>query len=616
MCGIVGILRTDGERANGAALTACLDAIAHRGPDGWGVEIRGRVGLGHRRLSIIDLEGGRQPMANAAGDIWVVFNGEIYNFRELRAELEARGCRFRSHSDTEVVIYAYQEWGEACVERFRGMFAFGILDERKQRIFLARDHLGIKPMYYLQAPGVFAFASELQALRKVPAAPLNLDLRAIDQYLQLQYIPAPRTAFKEIRKLPPAHRMTVALDGSTTGPGPYWDLEFRPRTGLSRADWTEALDHTLKESVRAHLVADVPFGAFLSGGVDSSGVVAYMAGLMDTPVRTFSIGFKEEAYNELAYAKQVADKWGTEHHVEIVEADALAVLPDLVRHYGEPFGDSSALPSYHVCRMARRHVPMVLSGDGGDESFAGYTSYFQWQDWLNGLPRESLSDKIRATRMWLRGDAPPIRRADLQGWLRFVGFMPVSFRRRLWRREHLSQVGLPVESLEAAFAKSQGYSRLRKAQYSDYKTYLPGDILTKMDIASMMHGLEVRTPMVDVKVAEFAATIPEDLLVRRDAGGWQGKLLLKQVLERYYPAEFINRPKKGFAVPLSKWFSKGSEHTEALRERLTGKDSALADLFRPESIAPLIGSEAHGLLWLLLFLDEWLRQNPNEVRRS
>ncbi len=614
MCGIVGILRTDGSRIDGETVSNCLDAIAHRGPDGWGIELRGRVGLGHRRLSIIDLECGRQPMSNATEDIWITFNGEIYNFLELRTELQARGCRFRSHSDTEVVLYAYQEWGDACVEKFRGMFAFGIVDERKHRLFLARDHLGIKPLYFLQAPGMFAFASELQALRKLPGISLSLDIRAIDQYLQLQYIPAPLTAFREIRKLPPAHRMAVSLDGVTTGPVPYWDLEFRPSKRLAPLEWVEALDQTIKESVRAHLIADVPFGAFLSGGVDSSGVVAYMAELMNKPVRTFSIGFTEAAYNELTYAKQVADKWGTDHHVEIVEPDALSVLPELVRHYGEPFGDSSALPSYYVCKMARSHVPMVLSGDGGDESFAGYTSYFQWLDWLDGIPTESLADKLRAMKQWLRGDAFPIRRADVQGWLRFIGYMPVSFRRRLWRPEFLSQVGSPIESLNMAFAKSSSYSPLRKAQYSDFKTYLPNDILTKMDIASMIHGLEVRTPMVDVKVAEFAATIPEDLLVKRGPGSPQGKLLLKKVLERYYPSDFINRPKQGFAVPLSRWFSKGSKHTDNLRERLTGKDSALTTLFRTESIAPLIGSDAHGLVWLLLFLDEWLRQNKPDIR--
>lgn len=610
MCGIVGILQTDGAPVPRSVLAVMTDSLAHRGPDGSGIEIRGQVGLGHRRLAIIDLEGGAQPLSNEDGQVWITFNGEIYNYRELRGELQARGHQFRTQSDTETVVHAYEEWGERCVERLRGMFAFGLMDWRQARLFLARDHLGIKPLYFVQTPQCFAFASELQALRLLPNLRPDLDLQAIDQYLWLQYIPAPRTAFRQIQKLLPAHHLSVTLDGQVSGPEEYWRLKFRPDHRRSRAEWLEALDEVLRDSVRAHLVADVPFGAFLSGGVDSSAVVAYMAHMLDQPVCTFSIGFEEEDFDELPYAGQAAERWGTAHHVEIVRPNALEILPELVHHYGEPFGDRSALPTYYVCQMARRHVPMVLSGDGGDEAFAGYDSYRAWLRWLayDGIPpwKLSLYPLARTLMPWRY----PPRRPTLGGWLNFVDHIPFSERRSLWRPEYHLPHAAPPGMFEREFARTAGYPPCSMVQYLDLKTYLPYAILTKVDVASMMHGLEVRTPIVDVRVVEFAATIPEAFSIARNgAGQWEGKLLLRQAMQRYYPAESLCRPKMGFSIPIQRWFGPDGAWREKIKERLTGPSSTLLEFFEPTAIGQSLAKNHSSSLWLLLFLEEWLRQN-------
>jgi asparagine synthase (glutamine-hydrolysing) len=611
MCGIVGLLNTDGAPASPAILQRMTAALAHRGPDGEGLEIGGPAGLGHRRLAIIDLEGGKQPLANEDGRVWITYNGELYNYRELRPVLEAHGHRFRTNSDTEVILHAYEEWGDACVERFRGMFAFAIHDGRKRRLFLARDHLGIKPLYWLQAANCFAFASELQALRHVPGVPFEIDLPAVAQYLRLQYIAAPRTIFRNVWKLPPACRMSVAFDGRISGPEEYWRLEFRPNRRRAKAEWLEALDEVLRDSVRAHLVADVPFGAFLSGGVDSSAVVAYMAEILDRPVRTFTIGFEEEEYSELSYAEQAARQCGTEHHVEIVRPDALAILPDLVRCYGEPFGDSSAVPTYYVSKMARAWVPMILSGDGGDETFAGYGTHREWMNLLAGRAPRPLWKRLArpvAERL-LPSRYPPVR-PSLDYWLPLVTYLHPAEQADLWRPEYRNDWAARTEAFDEAFAQARRFDPCSIVQYLDIKTYLPFDILTKVDVASMMHGLEVRTPLVDVRVMEFAATIPSELcMARGNDGQWRGKRLLRDLLRRRFPADFLDRPKMGFGVPIARWFRSGGAYHRALEERLLGPASTRREWFEPAAICRLIDENRAGPLWLLLFLEEWLRQN-------
>jgi len=608
MCGILGTARFDG-RVEQAQIDNALRLLAHRGPDGEGVLIQDGIGIGHRRLSIIDPALGKQPMASADGQVSITFNGEIYNFAELRAELEPRGHRFNTHSDTEVILHAYEEWGEECVRRFRGMFAFAIVDERQRRIFLARDHFGIKPLYYFHNGRRFAFASEIRALRALSDEPFDIDLQALDQYLWLQYIPAPRSIYKQVRKLLPAHRMYVTFDGEVSEPAPYWDMEFKPGARRSEADWLAEMDHVISESVKAHLVSDVPFGAFLSGGVDSSAVVAYMAQHLDTPVRTFSIGSANPDYDETAYARFVSERWGTQHHSEIIEPDAMDILPDLVRQSGEPFGDSSIVPTYYVSRLARQHVPMVLSGDGGDELFAGYQSYHGWMQHMEPDDRRpvwkrALMPAARRLMPWRYGD---VRGGTVSDWLGFVNYMPASMRFGLWRDEFRQLSAMPLDTFEEAYARTLNWPAINRAQYMDMKTYLPYDILTKVDVASMTNSLEARTPLVDVRVAEFAATLPPGMNIRRFPGGaWQGKLSLKKLMEKYYPEDFVYRRKKGFSIPLNTWLYDGTTLKAAVRERLF--EGMLSAWFNPGVIQSLVEQQMVGPLWLLLVLQEWVDQ--------
>ncbi|MCP4106417.1 MAG: asparagine synthase (glutamine-hydrolyzing) [Desulfobacteraceae bacterium] len=617
MCGIVGIIQTNQKPVSRKLVETMTASLAHRGPDGWGVEIRGKeVALGHRRLSIIDPEGGKQPLSNEDGQIWVTANGGIYNYKELRTELEAKGHIFHTNSDTETIVHSYEEWGDQCVEHFRGMFAFGIMDLRQRRVFLARDHLGIKPLYYLIHPHFFAFGSELQLFRCIPGINFNPDLEAIDQYLQLGYISAPKTVFKQAYKLPPAHRMSIGFDGTVCGPEEYWELEFRPNYSRTEAEWVESLDAVLRDSVRAHLVSDVPFGAFLSGGMDSSGVLAYMSQILEKPVSVFSIGFEETDYSETEYAKKAAQRWEAEHHIEIVKPDALEILPKLVRHYGEPFGDSSAIPTYYVSKMARGVVPMVLSGDGGDESLAGYDRYCSW---LKRLAKGGYINDYPAWKRIIRPFAHAImprryplfnsHKPTLENWLRYC-YMDLSERRSLWRQEYHGLCNTPLDTMEKEFAKTRKYSLCSKVQYLDIKTYLPYDILTKVDVASMMHGLEVRTPFVDVRVMEFAATIPEHMNINEHYNTpMEGKLILKKAMKKYYHPEFIHRPKMGFTMPVERWFVQDDMLKQKIQERFLAPNSILSEYFDPSGVNRLVKENLFGRIWLLLFLEEWLEQN-------
>ncbi len=612
MCGIAGILRWQGPPIQSGEIEQMTRALAHRGPDGEGFLIRDRVALGHRRLSIIDVEGGKQPLSNEDETVWVTFNGEIYNYRELREILQTKGHVFRTKSDTEVIVHAYEEWADSCVERLRGMFAFAVLDERARRLFLARDQLGIKPLYYLRTNTFFAFASELQSLRILPGVDWSLDLEALEEYLWLQYIPAPKTIYKNVQKLPPAHSLIVNFTGVCGQAEEYWQLEMRPNAKRSEADTFEELDHMLRRSVKRHLVADVDFGAFLSGGVDSSLVVGYMSELLGRPVKTFTIGFEEESFSELSFARQASGICGTEHYEEIVKPDALSILPDLVRHYGEPFGDSSAIPTYYLSRLARSHVPMVLSGDGGDESFAGYDSHRAWMKSLHP------SDSRRKWKQMLRPVAEKVMpwrykplslpQASLPHWLTFIEYLPTALRKKLWRPEFqkVSTGRLPV--FEKEYERVTTAAVCSRVQYLDIKTYLPNDILTKVDIASMAHGLEVRTPLVDVDIAQYAATIPQDFHIGRNGSGqWEGKTLLKKVATQWFPPEFVGRKKQGFGVPISDWFSKGGILDQEVTGRLRAGDSPLKDYFCREGVDEVISNRFPGPIWLLLFLDEWLR---------
>jgi asparagine synthase (glutamine-hydrolysing) len=598
-------------------------AIAHRGPDGVGFLLRDGVALGHRRLAIIDPEGGRQPMSNGEETIWITYNGEMYNYLELKEELRKKGHRFLTNSDTEVVVHAYQEWGAECVKKFRGMFAFGLADFRERKLFLARDHFGIKPLYYRVGEGYLAFASELSALREVDDAVPSGSLWALELYLRYQYIPTPHTVYRGVYKLPPASYLLTDFDGRHSEPVKYWDLNFRADRRVPERDWEEQADAVITESVKAHLVADVPFGVFLSGGIDSSLVALKMSRILERPVQAFAIGFQEERYSELAFARQVAERCGIDLHTEVVEGDSLEFLPELIAHYGEPFGDSSAIPTWHVSRLARERVPMVLSGDGGDEGFAGYGSYAYWmtldplararEDLLRRAPRASFYWVRQAARRRLFGGTP----RDLDEWQGLLYYVGEQSRRALWRAEHHELIGRSCEIFEQGHMRARRHDRVAYAQYLDFQTYLPCDILTKVDVASMYHGLEVRTPLIDLRVVELAARLPlSQRLGRNGSPERVSKYLLKKILGRTFPPEFIHRKKQGFAIPRDVWFLPGQGPRKILQEVLLDRGSRLCEFFNPEEIRMQL--ETHGedrdnsnALWLLLVLGLWLGQNPH-----
>lgn len=616
MCGIAGILEFNGRMAEPHAVLAMNDLLRHRGPDGQGHYCEGPVGLGHRRLSIIDLATGGQPMSNEDGQVWITYNGELYNYKELRNQLKGFGHVFCSESDTEVIVHAWEQWGEGCVEHLRGMFAFAIADHRQRVLFLARDHLGIKPLYYFKAAGRLAFASELQALRGLSDCPAEIDPVAIDNYLFLLYVPPPRTIYKGVSKLPPAHRMTIGFDGNTTGPVPYWKLSLKPEAGGSYKDWVERLEQVLRESVRAHLMSDVPFGAFLSGGIDSTAIVAMMSEELARPIETFTIGFDEADFSELDYAAMVARRFGTVHHEEIVRPGALSILPELVRNYGEPFGDSSAIPTYYVSRLARHHVPMVLTGDGGDEALLGYTRYFSWHRWVNPAvaPRPPWKRKLRSILARVHPSRYPTRRSvEATEWLRWVASLNLNAREELWRPEFGEFVSNHVPEIDAIIEDAKSYPAEQYGQYIDFRTYLPHDILTKVDIASMCHGLETRTPFADMRVAEFCSTIPWQMNMRPNhVGEWTGKHLLKQIVAKYMSPGFVERGKTGFGLPLNHWFAEGGSLRDELIERFHVGNARIFEYMDEGAVRDLVDRHSpHNCdvsqpLWQLLFLENWL----------
>lgn len=628
MCGIAGILRWNGQQQQQAQrqleIERMTKAVEHRGPDGEGFMLRGAVAFGHRRLAIIDPTGGHQPMSNEDETLWITYNGELYNFLELKRELEQKGHRFLTRCDTEVIIHAYDEWGPECVRKFRGMFAFGLADFRNRKLLLARDHFGIKPLYYRKGAQYLAFASELPALREVDDAVPEGNLQAVDLFLRFQYIPTPHTIYRDVYKLPPASFMVADFDGHMDEPTRYWDVTFQSKDGLTDREWEDRAEEVIHESVNAHLVSDVPFGVFLSGGVDSSLVASRMSRILQRPVQGFSIGFREKEYSEIAYAEEAARACGIELHTEIVEDDALKILPDLVAHYGEPFGDSSAIPTWYVSRLARSHVPMVLSGDGGDEAFGGYSSYDYWMETapflragrlMRSAPRDGFYLMRQAVRKYLVNKT----NNDLLHWQNCILYVREGGRRALWRQEYQAVVAEGCAVFEEADRRARHWNRLSYAQYLDYQTYLPCDILTKVDVASMYHGLEVRTPLIDLRVVELAAQLPERQRLRRNGSQTNiRKYLLKQVTGRTFPREFIHRKKQGFAIPRPLWFLPGEQGRALLDEVLLAPGARLHQFFNAVEVRAQI--EAHNqehdnsdTLWLLLVLGMWLEQNP-EVR--
>jgi asparagine synthase (glutamine-hydrolysing) len=619
MCGIAGIADVTGRPVDRALLQAMTAVQAHRGPDGEAVVCRGAVGLGHRRLAIIDLSTGDQPMASDDGRVWIVFNGEIYNFRELRRELEAAGARFRTQSDTEVILRAYEADGPACVSRLRGMFAFAILDERTRRLVLARDRVGIKPLVYSWDGRRLLFASEIKGIVEDGAVPRELDRDALGEYLTHHYVPAPRTIFASVRKLPPASTLVLPLDGGAPEISRYWRLRFAPEPGIAEGEWIERLGAELSDAVRSHMVSDVPIGAFLSGGMDSSTVVALMAEASPTPIRTFSIGFDEADFDELRFARQVAARYGTDHYELVVKPSALDVLPKLAWHLDEPFADSSAIPTYYVAKITREHVTVALSGDGGDENFAGYRRYARALALgarMDRIPARLARPLLRLASRLLPIGAPGQAYAGLLGagplerYARLITYeRPETLRRAL--SDDMADVAARV-SAPASFGRlaADGGTAdpVSTLQHIDIHTYLPDDILAKVDRTSMAVSLEARVPLLDHRLMEFVATIPSTLKLRDGTG----KYLLKRAMAARLPAEILARRKMGFGVPLGTWFR--AELRDMTHDLLLAPRTRQRGIFRPSWVEWLVRTHEAGRrdcsarLWALLCFELWMRR--------
>lgn len=626
MCGIVGIFNLKEKCEVDQKILARMNSSQfHRGPDEGGLHTEPGVGLGHRRLSIIDLSSGHQPLFNEDGSVVVIFNGEIYNFVDLIPELQTLGHVFRTRCDTEVIVHAWEQWGEACVDRFRGMFAFALWDRNKETLFLARDRMGVKPLYYgFAQDGMLIFGSELKALTAYPACGREIDPCAIEEYFAYGYVAEPRTIYQNSYKLPPGHTLTIKRGQPLPHPREYWDVPFQPIATLSENEAQEELLRLLRESIKIRLVSEVPLGAFLSGGVDSSAVVAMMACLSNNPVNTCSISFGDPAFNESAYAAQVATRYKTNHRVEQVDPDDFDLIDKLAAIYDEPYADSSAIPTYRVCELARKNVTVALSGDGGDENFAGYRRY-HWhmhEERTRGLlptslrrplfgllgrvyPKANWAPKIFRAKATLEGMA----RDTVDGYFHIIALMNNEMRERLFSDKFkLALQGYrAVEVLNRHDAKSGGRDPLARVQYLDIKTYLVGDILTKVDRASMAHGLEVREPLLDHKLVEWAAVLPS--AYKLNAG--EGKFIFKKAMEPYLPNDILYRKKMGFAVPLASWFR--GPLKEKVRSAVLSPVLLQTGYFNANYLHELVDHHQSGLrdhstaLWALLMFESFLR---------
>lgn len=620
MCGIVGLARPGG-RVEIRDIAVMAEQLIHRGPDSFGAHAAGDVGVGVRRLRVIDLATGDQPIANEDGSVWAVLNGEIYNFEQLREDLKARGHRFNTRSDTEVVVHAYEEHGDDFVLLLRGMFALAVWDGRDRRLLIARDRLGKKPLLYTQVEGTFAFASEMRALLIGAAPPRELDLGAIGDYLAYGYVPGPLSALKGIRKLLPGHILTRAADGSVAVRS-YWQPQYEPKADLCEAAALDELEHRIREAVRLRLIADVPIGALLSGGVDSSLVVAFMA-QATSRVKTFSVGFDDASYDELAHARRVAERYGTDHHELVVRPDAAAILPTLVRHYGEPYGDSSAIPTYYVAQLAREHVTVALNGDGGDESFAGYDRYkgMALAKLVGGTPfarfappLAKIVPRLPAIAAGTKGRIARFLGAAVMSerdrYAMWVGTMPPVLWKELWLPEARAAADAErSRAVERAFDGARSLGPLDRLLATDLKTYLVDDLLVKMDIASMANSLETRSPLLDQEVVDFAAHLPERF--KLGPRGEQ-KYLLKKLARRHVPAENIDRRKMGFGVPVGQWLR--SSLNSVAEDALLGDRASARGLFDPRVIKRLWHEHQSGTrdrtlpLWTLFMLELWQRE--------
>lgn len=620
MCGICGVVSFKPSTPVAQSILKQMnDSICHRGPDDEGYYQDAQASLAMRRLSIIDLHTGQQPISNESGDIWVVYNGEIYNFRNVRADLEQRGHFFKTQTDTEIIVHAYEEYGDACVTHFNGMFAIALWDVRKRRLFLARDRLGIKPLYYWSGVDKLIFGSELKALLVHPDVPMQVDLTALDLYLTLEYIPAPRTIYEGVLKLLPGHLLVV--EKGMLKVTQYWDVPYQPIT-KSEAECTEILSDLIKESVRRQLISDVPLGAFLSGGIDSSTVVGFMSQTASEPVRTFSIGFEDDTYNELPFAEAVAKHFGTRHHVEVLKSDHTNLMEQLVAHFDEPFADTSIFPTFLVSKLASREVKVVLSGDGGDELFAGYDTYLaaKLDRYYGRLPRSLRQQVLPKVAGWLplqpgkKGVINKVKRMIEGGAFdpslhhtRWMMFLNSSEKNSLYRSDLRATLKdhLTTNFFRHYFEKASCFDHLAQQQYVDVKTYLADDILTKVDRMSMAVSIEARVPLLDYHIVEFALNLPAHMKLN----GARTKSILRQTVKNLVPNLVLEKPKEGFSIPMKHWL-RGSLKTMMLD--LLSKDSLQKHgYFNHQVIAGWIKEHLDGRvnhshrLWGLMVFEMW-----------
>jgi asparagine synthase (glutamine-hydrolysing) len=625
VCGITGFVDFSGhsrEEAR-ARVKRMADSIAHRGPDGEGFHVDDFAALGHRRLAIIDVASGQQPMAACDGQVQIVFNGEIYNFLEIRAELEAKGHVFKTHCDTETILLAYVQWGQECVEKLSGMFAFAIWDARSKVLFLARDRLGKKPLYYCRVGSVVAFGSELKTLRAGGLCPTAIDPQALDCYFSFGYIPSPRTIYKNVRKLGAARSLLIWADGETERR--YWDLSFADPVERSMPDVVEELEALLDDAVKQRLMSEVPLGAFLSGGLDSSLVVSSMARLMGRPVLTNSIGFEDKQFSELPLAGQIARTLGTDHHEFVVEPKAADVLPKIAWHFDEPLADSSALPTWYVCEMARRTVTVALSGDGGDEAFGGYTFRYlphRFESRIRGavpVPlRRALFGGLGA--MWpgsarlpkplrLKSIFENLAVSDAEAFYHDLIWLRPDTRSALYSGDFMRELKgfTPFETVYPYYAANDAGDALGRAQFADIHFYMTDDVLAKVDRMSMAHSLEVRSPLLDHRILEFAARLPSSL--KMDSS--RGKLPLRALAAKRLPADVLAAPKRGFSIPAARWLR--GELKPIANDLLFDRKSDLHGALDESAVRRVWnehqdGSRDHSvLMWGLMMLGLWER---------
>jgi asparagine synthase (glutamine-hydrolysing) len=625
MCGIAGLVRFDSQPADPSIVKRMTDAIAHRGPDGEGFLVSGAVGLGHRRLAIIDLsEAADQPLSNEDHTVHVIYNGEIYNFQEIRAELEARGHRFKSRTDSEVIVHGYEEWGTDCLTRFNGMFAFALWDDRLQRLWLVRDRIGVKPLFYAVSRDAIRFGSEIKAVIADPGVARRLDVDALQQYLAFNYLPAPNTLFRDVRQVEPGHYLLVDRSG-TVRDVEYWDVKYDEGADGTEKAYVEELSALLSDSVRLRLISDVPLGVFLSGGVDSSGVAYWMSRHQSQPVRSFSIGFQEDSFNELPYAREVAASVGAEHRERVLGADVGTMLPTIVRHAEEPTADSSMLAVYHLAELARRDVTVALSGDGADDILAGYETHQAY--YVHRAYRALPSMLRRGVIAPLVQRLPPsnAKVSTTEKLKRFVaaGNQCAEDAHASWRmvfdgvtrRQLLAPLGEsattadPLQAYRDSFARTNARHPLNRMLYVDTRLYLPADMLVKIDRMTMAHGLEAREPYLDYRLVEFAARLPVRFKLKRFT---QKKYLLKAALDGRVPSRALYRKKQGFNVPKGNWMR--DRLRPFVADMLSPRRIREQGLLDPATVARILEShfaarEDHShQIWSLLVLTSWFEQ--------